>query len=69
VKLIDSLNQRSRKLGIVEWKMAQGAAMCITIIGVKLFPHILDIDWWILVAATVLLYIRPLFMFYFDSSR
>lgn len=69
MSFMDSLNQRSRRLGIVDWKMAQGAAMCLAIIGVKLFPGILKVNWWILIAVTVLLYIRPLYLFYVDSSR
>jgi hypothetical protein len=69
MSLMDSLNQRSRRLGIVDWKMAQGAAICIAIMSVKLFPDILKINWWILIAVTVLLYIRPLYLFYVDSTK
>jgi hypothetical protein len=69
VDFIDFLNKRSRKLGMLEWKMAQGAVVCITIIGVKLFPSILRIDWWILASAAALLYMRPLYLFYLDSSK
>lgn len=68
MRFIDSLNKRSRKLGIVDWKLAQGAAMCIAIIGAKLFPGILKINLWVLVAVAMLLYIRPLYLFYIDSS-
>ncbi len=69
MRLLDWLNERSRRLGMVEWKMAQGAAMCIAIIAVKLFPDILRINLWVWIAAAALLYIRPLYLFYKNSSK
>lgn len=64
MRLLDWLNKRSRRLGMVEWKMAQAAAICVAIIAVKIFPDILKINLWVWIAAAALLYIRPLYLFY-----
>jgi hypothetical protein len=62
--LLEFMNERSRRLSIIDWKMAQGAAMCIALFAAKLFPSILDINWYWLVAAAALLYVKPLYVFY-----
>jgi len=53
------LDRRVRRLGVIDTKLAQGAAMCIAIILVKLVPDILrlGIGWFI--ALAVLLGIHP----------
>ncbi len=61
---IESMDKRSRKLGIIDWKMAQGAAMCLAIIGVKLFPRVLELNELWLVCLAALLYIKPLYIFW-----
>lgn len=64
MKLLEFFNMRSRKLSIIDWKLAQAAAMCIAIVAVKLYPRVLDIDvLWLLLLAAVL-YVKPLYVFY-----
>ena len=62
--LLDFFNKRSRKLSIIDWKLAQGAAMCLAILGVKLFPRVLDINALWLVVLAFVLYVKPLYVFY-----
>lgn len=62
--IIDFLNHRSRKLSIFDWKLAQGAAMCIALIVVKMNPGLLEINIWWLLGITAVLYIKPLYVFY-----
>ncbi|MCK4413311.1 MAG: hypothetical protein KAY32_07200 [Candidatus Eisenbacteria sp.] len=54
-----AMDRRVRRLGLLDTKLAQGAAMCVAIILVKLIPEItsLGIGWF--VALAVLLGIRP----------
>lgn len=61
---IESMDKRSRKLGIIDWKMAQGAVICLAIVGVKLFPRILELNALWLVSLAALLYIKPLYVFW-----
>jgi hypothetical protein len=64
MRLLEFMNERSRRLSIIDWKMAQGAAICIALLAAKLFPRILDINWYWLAAAAVVLYVKPLYVFY-----
>lgn len=64
MNIVDWLNVRSRKLSMFDWKMAQAAAMCVAVVLVKLFPKVLDVDiMWFVVPALVL-YVKPLYVFY-----
>ena len=64
MSIVDWLNARSRKLSMFDWKLAQGAAMCVAIIAIKIFPRILDVSLMWFVALAVILYVKPLYVFY-----
>lgn len=69
MRFLEFLNARSRRLSFVDWKMAQGAVICLTLIVVKLFPNLMELDIRWLVAGLVVLYVRPLYVFYLRNSR
>ncbi len=62
--IIDFMNERSRRLSIFGWKLAQGASMCIALIVARLNPELLDVDIWWFVGLAGILYIKPLYVFY-----
>ena len=65
MKLIDDMNKRAQRLDIWDIKLAQGAAMCVILIIVKLLPQILTMSIWWFVALLMLFAIKPLVSFYF----
>lgn len=62
--LFKGMNERVKKLNIIDVKLSQGAAMCLMLIIVKLFPQILLIDIGWIIAIALLLAIKPLISFY-----
>jgi hypothetical protein len=64
MSLFISMNERAKKLSIFDIKLSQGAAMCLMLIIVKLFPQILRIDTGWFIALALLLAIKPLISFY-----
>lgn len=64
MSLIRNMNERVKKLGILDIKLAQGAAMSLMLIIVKLFPQILCIDIGWFIALALLLAIKPLISMY-----
>ncbi len=66
MSLYESLDQRARRLGIVDTKLAQGAAIFSVLIIVKLVPEILNVSVWWFVALTVACAIKPMLTFFGD---
>ncbi len=64
MKLIRYFNERVRTLSIFDIKLAQGAAMGVALIIVKLFPQLTQIDMVWVVVAVVILGARPTYAFY-----
>jgi hypothetical protein len=55
---------RISRLSMLDLKLAQGAAMCVMVIIIKLFPDILRIEiWWFLLFAALFGF-KPLYVFY-----
>lgn len=65
--ILEGMNQRVKKLGIVDVKLAQGAAMFIALIIAKLIPQIMNINVWWFVALLVLCAIKPFCVFWFGQ--
>ena len=61
-------DKRARRLGILDTKLTQGAAMCFALILAKLIPEILTINIWVFVVLCILFAIRPLFTFFGDNA-
>lgn len=53
------MDERARRLGIVDTKLAQGASMFFALIIVKLLPGILEASVWAFVVLAILFAIKP----------
>ena len=62
--LMDNLNQRIKRVNILDVKLAQGTAMFFTLIIVKLIPRIMTINIWWFVGLMILCAIRPFYVFW-----
>jgi hypothetical protein len=62
--MLSSMDERARRMGIIDTKLAQAAAIFGALTVVKLFPEIMDmnIGWFILL--TALCAIRPFNTFF-----
>jgi hypothetical protein len=62
--IIEFFNERVKHLNIFDIKLVQGAAMCVMLIVVKIFPDImkLSVGWFALFA--LLLALRPVYVFF-----
>ena len=59
-----NMNERVKKLSILDLKLAQGAAMFVALIVAKLIPPIMGIHIWWFVALLVLCGIKPFYVFW-----
>ncbi len=66
MSLYESLDRRARRLGIVDTKLAQGAAVFAVLVIVKLVPQILTVSVWWFVAFTVVCAVKPTLTFFGD---
>jgi len=64
MSLFKGMDARVKKLDIIDIKLAQGAAICLGLVIVKLFPQILRINTGWFIALALLLAIKPLISFY-----
>ena len=62
-------DKRARRLGILDTKLAQAAAICVALIVVKLFPQIMELDVWWFVLFAIVLAIKPLITFYGRNNK
>ena len=64
MKLLEEMDRRIKKFGIIDEKLAQGAAIFFALIIVKLVPQIMDISIWWFVGLLIVCAIKPLYVFY-----
>lgn len=57
-------DRRARRLGILDTKLGQVAAISFALVIVKLFPQIMSISIWWFVALAVVCAIKPCVTFY-----
>lgn len=62
--LLEDMNQRVKRFGIVDVKLAQGAAMFFVLVIAKLIPQIMDLSIWWFVGLLVICAIRPFYVFW-----
>ena len=62
--ILENMNNRMKKFGILDVKLAGGAAMFIALIVAKLIPQIMDINIWWFVAILVICVIKPFYVFW-----
>ncbi len=67
--LTEFFKARTARLNMLDIKLAQGAAMCVMVIIIKLFPDILQIEIWWFVLFAALLELKPLYVFYLKKSN
>ena len=62
--ILENMNNRVKKFGILDVKLAGSAAMFIAFIVAKLIPQIMDINIWWFVALLVICVIKPFYVFW-----
>jgi hypothetical protein len=62
--LLEDMDKRVKKFGIIDVKLAQGAAMFVALIIAKLIPQIMDLSIWWFVLLLVICAIRPTYVFW-----
>jgi hypothetical protein len=62
--LWDDMDRRARKMGILDTKLAQGAAIFFALIIVKLFPQIMTVSIWWFVGLAAFCAVRPSITFF-----
>ncbi len=62
--LWEEMDRRIKKFGIIDEKLAQGAAIFFALIIVKLIPQIMNISIWWFVGLLIVCAIKPLYVFY-----
>ena len=67
MSFISFMNERVKRLNIIDVKLAQGAAIFVGLVIVKLLPQIMEISiWWFIILA-VLFGLRPVYVFYLKN--
>ena len=66
--LWESSDSRAKRLGIVDTKLAQGAAMFLALVIAKVVPEILHLNVWWFIGLSIACAIRPLFVFFGSDS-
>ena len=61
-------NRKVQRFTIFDVKLAQGAAMALMLIIVKLFPQIMTLSIWWFVAAAAICALRPVYVFWIKDN-
>ncbi len=64
MSLLSGMDARIKRFGVLDVKLAQGAAIFLALIIVKLFPQIMSLSIWWFVVLCVLCAVRPLQLFF-----
>lgn len=64
MSLWEYFDSRANRFGIVDTKLAQGAAMFLALVIVKLVPEILNVNVWWFVGLGIACGIRPILVFF-----
>jgi len=62
--LLEDMDKRVKKFGIIDVKLAQGAAMFVALIIAKLIPQIMALSIWWFVGLLIICAIRPAYVFW-----
>ena len=60
----DYCDVRARRLGLLDTKLSQAAAMFVALIIVKLVPRIMDVCVWWFVVLAIVFAVKPLITFF-----
>lgn len=64
MSLLEYFDSRARRLGIVDTKLVQGAAIFFALVIVKLVPEILEFNVWWFAGLCLACAIRPFIVFF-----
>jgi hypothetical protein len=64
MSLLEYFDSRARRLGIVDTKLVQGAAIFFALVIVKLVPELLNLNVWWFVGLCVACAIKPVLVFF-----
>ena len=67
MELWEEMNQRIKKFGIIDEKLAQLAAIFFALIIVKFIPEIMDLNIWWFVVLLIVCAVKPIYVFYFKK--
>lgn len=62
--MFEKWNERVKKLNIVDIKLIKWSTFFATIIVAKLFPQLLQINFWVLIILVILCAARPFYKFW-----
>ena len=65
--LLEDMDQRVKKLSLIDVKLAQGVAMFFALIIAKIIPDIMDLSIWWFVGLAILCTIKPFYVFWFEE--
>ncbi len=64
MSLLEYFDSRAKRLGIVDTKLVQGAAIFFALVIVKLVPGILKLNVWWFVVLCIFCAIKPVLVFF-----
>ena len=65
--LLEDMNQRVKKFGIIDVKLAQSTAMFAALILAKLIPQIMYLSIWWFIGLLIICAIKPFYVFWFEQ--
>lgn len=68
MEFLEKMDQRVKEFGIVDVKLAQGAAMFFALIIAKLVPQIMEVSVWWFVLLLIGCAMRPAYIFWFGRQ-
>jgi hypothetical protein len=69
MSLWTDFDERARRLGILDTKLAQGAAIFLALVIVKLLPEIMSVSVWWFVALAIVCAVKPFVTFYGSTKE
>jgi len=65
--MFEKYNERLKKLNFIDTKLIKWSVFFGTIIIVKLFPQLLQINYWVLILLMLVCAARPVYKFWFKK--
>lgn len=62
-------DERARRLGILDTKLVQAAAIFFALTIVKIFPQVMNVNIWWFVVLAVVCAIKPLITFFGNGAK
>ena len=66
-EMFEKMNQRIKNLTVVDIGLVKWSVLLATIIIVKIFPQLLNIDYWVLAVLLVACAIKPVYKCWFKK--